>query len=409
MNILLFDVDGVLVEDQGYRAGLVATINYYTRLMGQGDRAPDPAAIDVFHAHGYTNEWDSCPLAIGALIASALRAHPDLDLTRAPLDDFLAQFRSADAGPIDYREWISATRDRPGRPSERALSMLTDALAGLPVSPSTRDAAASAFAFLLADPYDFANAPVTQVFQEHVLGSSLFEEVYRVRPRFDVPSLLYGEDRAALSASARAMLLDLMASEGAHVCVYTARPSLPPSDVADWLTDASHAPVGFSPEAELALQLIDLGDIPLIAMGRLQWLAAQVGTKVEYLTKPAPLQALAAILAAVSRREAESLRSAYRLVSEGESIGTLSQLAGQPIDVWVVEDSSLGVHAAAGAIDLLRKHDTDARLRALGVSPGGPKADTLSDLCEAVVPAVDDAIRYIAAHIRAARPPTTSA
>jgi hypothetical protein len=286
--------------------------------------------------------------------------------------------------------------------------MLTDALTGLLVSPSTRDATASAFAVLLADPYDFANAPVTQIFQEHVLGSSLYEEVYRVRPRFDVPSLLYDEDRAMLSAWARARLLDLIANDGVRVCVYTARPSLPPSDVADWLADAAHAPVGFSPEAELALQLIDLGDVPLIAMGRLQWLAAQVGTKVEYLTKPAPLQALAAILAAVSRREAESLRSAYRLVSEGESLGVLSPLAGQPIDVWVVEDSSLGVHAALGAIELLRKHDADVRLRALGVSPGGPKADVLSGLCEAVVPTADDAIRYIADHMHAAQPPISN-
>ena len=408
MNILLFDVDGVLVEDRGYRASLIATINYYSRMMGQGDSAPDEAAIEVFHAHGYTNEWEICPLAIGALVVLGLRARPDLPLTPAPLDDFLAQFRSVRAGPIDYRAWIAGTTDRPGRPSERALSALKEALAGLPVPDSIRAAAASTLDELLADPYDFANAALTQVFQEHALGSSLFEEVYRMRPRFDVPSLLYNEDRSALDPAARSALLNLVADTGARLCVYTARPSLPPADIVSWLTDTFRLPPGFSPEAELAMHMVDLGDFPLIAMGRMQWLADRVGARVEYLTKPAPVQALAAIIAAVSRRESEALQSAYRMVSEGEAIDTLAGLEDQSIDVWVVEDARLGVSAAAGAIDLLRKHNLDVRLHALGVSAGGPKADALAGLCEAIVPTVNDAITYIVDRIRAAQLSTSN-
>ena len=72
MNILLLDVDGVLVEDRGYRAGVIATVSHYSRLMGAGDADLDEAALDLFHAHGYTNEWDICPLAIGILIVEAL-------------------------------------------------------------------------------------------------------------------------------------------------------------------------------------------------------------------------------------------------------------------------------------------------------------------------------------------------
>jgi hypothetical protein len=408
VNVLLFDVDGVLVDDRGYRAGILATVNYYSRLMGQGDRALAPDAIDFFHAHGYTNEWDICPLAIGALIASAVRQHPELELAYAPLEAFLLQFRSIDAGPIDYREWVAVTRDRPGRPSERALSALTEALSGLSLSDSTRAACQSALAELLTDPYDFAHAQVTRLFQEHVLGSSLFEEVYRIRPRFDLPSLLYDEDRSALSAPARSTLLDLVARAGARMCVYTARPSLPPSDLANWLIDSSQAPIGFSPEAELALQLIDLSETPLIGMGRMQWLAAQVGAKVEYLTKPAPVQALAAILAAVTGHESDSLRAAYRLISEGDSASVPVALWREPADVWVVEDAVLGIHAAMGAADLLRKRGVTTRLHTLGISAGGPKADALAGLCEAVVPGVDQAIDYIAARIGLPSTPTSN-
>jgi len=401
LNILLFDVDGVLIDDRGYRAGVVATINHFAALMGCGNCAPSVAHIEAFHAHGYTNEWDICPLAIGALVLSALRAQPDFELAPAPLEAFLAQFRSISVAPIDYAAWVAATRDRPGHPAARALAMLNEALAQLPVAEATRAAVAAALAELLRDPYDFPQAKITQVFQEYVLGSSLFEEVYRLRPRFDAPSFLYDEDRAALSASARTTLLDLVAAGAASVCVYTARPSLPPSDIVNWLADGAHAPLGFSPEAELALQRIELGEVPLIAMGRMQWLAEQVGTKVEYLTKPAPVQALAAILAAVSRREAEALRAAYRLLSEGELSGALTQLVGRSLEVWVVEDATLGVHAALGAIDLLRKHAIDVRLRAVGVSNPGPKADALLSVCEVVLPSVNAAIAYVADCIRA--------
>ena len=389
VNILLLDVDGVLVEDRGYRAGVVATINYYSRLMGQGDRAPDAVAIEVFHAHGFTNEWDICPLAIGILITAALKQNPDLALAAAPFDDFLSQFRSVTIDPVDYGEWIAATDDRSGRPAERAMGALAHVFSALPLSDPTRASLAVAFSKLLGDPYDFASAPVTQMFQEHVLGSAMFEEVYRMRPRFDLRSLLFDEDQAALSASARATLLALMSRAGAHVCVYTSRPSLPPTDVLDWLSNADRAPVGYSPEAELALRLVDLTDLPLIGMGRMQWLARRVGSKVEYLTKPAPVQSLAAILSAVSCRESESLESAYRLVSEGESAQLLSPLMGRPLDVWVVEDATPGLHAAAGAVDLLRKHGVDARLRAIGVSSGGPKAEALAGSCEVIAPTVD--------------------
>jgi len=74
----------------------------------------------------------------------------------------------------------------------------------------------------------------------------------------------------------------------------------------------------------------------------------------------------------------------------------------------VIEDATLGIHSALGAIDLLRKRDIDMRLRALGVSPGGPKSDVLRELCETVVPTVNEAIRYIADHIRAAQPSVSS-
>lgn len=399
-HIVLFDVDGVLVEDRGYHAGINATLNYFGQLMGIDQTAIDDTTREVFHAHGYTNEWDLCPFTIGAMIVEALRHKSHLKLQTMPLDGFLKQFNLDQSGPIPCIDYLEQTDRFAGTPSERAQAVLLEALASIPLDVDTRLAVESTLREILADPYNITHSIITQILQEHVLGSSAFEETYRLRSRFDVPSLLYSEDRSLLEPDAKHTLDRLALSERAKVCVYTARPSLPPLDDVNWLTEAGRRPIGYSPEAELALQLIGLEDYPLIAMGRMQWLAARVKQPVEYLTKPAPVQALAAIGAALSRQEAESLTAAYTLVSRGELIGPLIELRGQSLEVWAVEDAVLGLHAARGAIDLLRRFEIDAHLHSIGISRGGPKADALAPLCEVVLANVNEAIDYIARAIK---------
>jgi len=91
-------------------------------------------------------------------------------------------------------------------------------------------------------------------------------------------------------------------------------------------------------------------------------------------------------------------------VSEGDSTAMPAALWREPVDVWVVEDAAPGIQAAIGAIDLLRKRGVSARLRVLGISTGGPKAASLTDMCEAALPNVNDAIAYIAERVRAPQP-----
>src|SRR3989304_6542734 len=254
-HILLFDVDGVLVEDRGYRAGVIATLNHYSHLMGLANAAPVPASLDVFHAHGFTNEWDICPLAIGSLIVETLRSAPEIKLQTMPLDSFFAQFSGqiTQPGPIDFARYVVQTDRHSGRPSERSLAVLLEALSELDLSEAARRAAEAALREMLNDPYNLAHSPVTQFFQEQVLGSIAFETAYRRPPRFNLPSLLLSEDRPLLNAAARHTLDRLSTSNQVHTCVYTARPSLPPIDA-----DATGQSIGYSPEAELAAQLVNL-------------------------------------------------------------------------------------------------------------------------------------------------------
>ena len=77
MNILLFDVDGVLIEDGGYYAALIKTLDYFNHLMGAGPIVFGPADRDQFQSRGYVNEWDLCPLCAGILLIETLARQPD--------------------------------------------------------------------------------------------------------------------------------------------------------------------------------------------------------------------------------------------------------------------------------------------------------------------------------------------
>jgi hypothetical protein len=149
-----------------------------------------------------------------------------------------------------------------------------------------------------------------------------------------------------------------------------------------------------------------------------QWLATKVNVPFESVTKPAPIQALAAIGAAITHEEANSLLAAHALMSRGELIGPLAALRpvrwantssndtghhGPPdrsgIHVWIVEDGILGMQATHGAIDLLKRSGLDVQAHAIGIAAGGPKAAALAPLSEIVLPDVNAALSYIEPHL----------
>ncbi len=414
MNILLFDVDGVLIEDGGYYAALIKTLDYFNRLMGASPIVFSPADREQFQSRGYVNEWDLCPLCASILLIETLARQPDRSLTSAPFEDFLRQCRGSPVPQLatvaqPYLEQIDQAR---GKPAERARDVLLNALAQLALREDTRAASEAMLREMFAQTHDIDRAPVTQIFQEFVIGSQLYAESYQLPPRFNVPSVLITEDRSLISPGARQKLASWTLADRAQICVYTARPSLPPADDPDHI---SH--VGYSPEAELGMQLLDM-HYPLIATGRVQWLAAKVDVPFESVTKPAPIQALAAIGAAVTGEEANSLLAAHSLVSRGELIGPLAALKpvgwanaassddghhGSPdksVHVWIVEDGILGMQATHGAIEHLQRSHIDIHAHAIGVAAAGPKAGALARLSEIVLPDVNAAIDYIAPRLQ---------
>ncbi len=390
MNLLLFDVDGVLVYDHAYRIGVTAVLNYFGRLMGLAAPVIDEAAIEAMHAHSYTNEWDMVPFGLGVMLIETLARLPHLRLSAAAPIEFLSQIRADYADRFPYEQYLDQTNHVTGNPSTKAQAVLLSAADRLIGDDHARQLIQAVVRELLANPYDITRAITTQIFQEHALGSTAYEETYGLPRRFDLPGLLQTEDRPALSPASKAMIDALAQSGRAHVCVYTARPSLPPADV-----ESTERAAGYSPEAEMGTHLVNLQDYPLIATGRMLWLSRQINRPVETLTKPAPVQALAAMAAALNKQEAASLNAAYRLMAHGELIEPFAALRGQVVDVWVFEDALPGLHASRGAVELLRQHGLDAHLHGIGIAAGGPKVEALKTICEIVVPDVNVAVEHV--------------
>jgi len=373
-SLLLFDVDGVLVHPVGYKAALRATVRHFLSLMGQPDYVPTEDEISVFEACGITNEWDSGAICVAALLTSALAADPSL--RRATFDETLVAIRDAGLrlGRPDYaalaRRILEGTPDDvKDLPAARYLALMSETTADhLPLLSA-----------LLADVYAM-DTPTTRIFQTHTLGSARYTAAYGDPAPFDSESTLATCDQPLLAPDTRDRLLAWHALPGNAAVIFTARPSLPPAG-----TERVRANV-FSPEAELALELIGLdGQIPLIAQGRVGWLAQQRGRSAADYVKPSPVQALAAIGAAISHDEPASLLAAAALAEDGRLEGPLADLRGQSVMVTVFEDATGGIRATLGAARLLQDAGLDVRARAIGVSPHPDKRAALAALTEHVV------------------------
>src|SRR5207244_4363305 len=90
--IILFDVDGVLVENRAYRAGIERTTQYFSRRLGLQARQPTDHDIDVFEAESITVEWDSCAIVTAALLLERLQAQTRNPRGRARLAEMPRDF-----------------------------------------------------------------------------------------------------------------------------------------------------------------------------------------------------------------------------------------------------------------------------------------------------------------------------
>ncbi len=377
MDLILFDIDGVLVHPMGYKAALRATVDRFAALMGQPAPGVTVDEIAVLEACGITNEWDSGAVCVSEILLAALDQRPAL--RRDTLEDTFAAIRAADL-TLPRPDFVQAAREVAQHTTDGQIpARVYLALASARTDPANGPLLHA----LLGDVYNVAGTPTTLVFQTHTLGHERFAATYGYAAPFASESYLSVHDQPLISPANRARLREWMQSPDHGASIFTARPSLYPADLPP---DQRGQPAsGYAPEAELAAELIGLdGQLPLIGQGRIGWLAWTAGRGAAEYLKPSPVQALAAIGAAASGSETAALQAAVKFFERGELTGPLAAL-DRPTRVIVFEDSAGGIRAARRACELLQRAGQAVSFRAIGVAPQGHKREALGPVADQIV------------------------
>jgi hypothetical protein len=312
LPVFLFDIDSVLVAPFGYRAAVRATLKYFFDRIGLPEKLlPDENILSGFEAIRITSEWDMVPICLAAAIDSWLAVNPRVELA-GKLAEAIQQIHTL--GPaailpasIDYSgllERLNGLLPAGIYPADSVLKLANQAGGG-PLFGSLKNK--EILKELFAHSRDLNRSLTTRLFQHFTLGSKAFEECYHQSAEFQTPSLLAGLDQPLLSPACSRQILELRVSGRLYPVAFTMRPSLAPQGVGGSL------PLKYVPEAEIALELVGLSQLPLIGYGRMVYLADQLDLEPETLLKPSPVQAIAAILAAIRGDEVAALWAAYNV------------------------------------------------------------------------------------------------
>jgi hypothetical protein len=341
-RIILLDIDGVLVQPGGYRAALRAAVKRFL-----GDYVIEEDVPVSMEKRGISSEWDMSPLIIAAYWEDVLSRQPMEGLSDDP---FIAGEQIQKQRKVEEPKHLSipAFELKDGEyPVEAAYEQ--GCFPSIPGELRKN---------LMTESRNVYKSHTFRTFQHFTLGSEMFGVTYQLPAEFEAQSLLLTEDKANISAEVR----ERLRHERNSITGFTARPSKPPRE---W--DGSH--VGYAPEAELGLGLAGLADIPLMAFGKLEYIAAQHGLNPATLMKPSPFHALAGILAAWTGDELAALNAAYDWHTSGRLNGRFGELP-KSFELYVIEDTLGGVRATRAAGEILREAGFGVSVHTLGLTSG---------------------------------------
>jgi hypothetical protein len=346
-KIILLDIDGVLVTPGGYRTALHATLNHFATLMGSPHFDFHEEQIAELEKHGIFSEWDMVPILLATTWNDILSKWNEINL---PADVKLAAIEIGKRmnGYISNEVHVPEFEILPNiYPTQSALQQKC-----FPFIPENLRQS------LLHDSRNVNFSATTRLFQHFSLGSKTFSKAYKLPAEVETESLLHSHDVSNLNPS----ILNKLLQPNIYLASITARPSAPPKNV-----NTSH--IGYAPEAELALELVGLPNIPLIGYGRLEYLAKQHNIEPSTLLKPSPVHALAGTLAAYIGDEWSALQSAYYWLIKNELNETFKQLPKE-FELIVVEDTMGGIRSVQSAAEIFQKAGFDVHIKTIGLTSG---------------------------------------
>jgi hypothetical protein len=405
LNLLLLDVDGVLVEPLAYRQCIVKTLEILGRQVGLRnleDVMPTESDIAHMEACGIHDVWDMTNILFSAILERITFHLTGTEAHEKSLSDRLEGLETINQRltvfqktPLviqkpGYTEIATELMKRlPAHPPDIALQMVEAQI--------RKQFAARALIYSLLEIHkaflmgtrSVYESYGTGLFQNILLGKEEFEKTYNLHSEYNEEPLLRVADKALISQQSVAMLQLLNERPDCRAAIYTARPSLPPP--------SEEATEGFSPEAEIALDLCGMKGFPLVGMGMMQWLAARTNCRTEDLTKPNTTQALAALAAAIyQQNDIDLLEAAYRVDREGENPHEhlLANLAETPIRIYVFEDTVSGINPMLKVAQKLQGDGFSVSVTPMGIAQQKSKHQALSMVTKHVFGNVDFALRF---------------
>ncbi|HEY9719433.1 MAG TPA: hypothetical protein V6C69_18285 [Trichormus sp.] len=380
INVLLFDVDGVLVEPRAYRLCIDRTLEVLLPQIGiatPSDFLPSYDDVSYFEAQGIHDCWDITNIIYAQIVAATGdRPNRATDLVIPAYQPFVDRIRRANAElhpPSVAASLLAVRTDAPNDFAEqKKFTELVDCLHG----------SRSVY-----------KSHVTRLFQNILLGSSIFESTYNLPSQYDGKPLLQAEDRVLLGTATVEKLKDLHARAPEHwkMAIYTARPSLKPEF-------AGGSSAGYSPEAEIARQSAGLNKFPLIGMGTMEFLAERTNDLAQNLVKPKTTQAFAALLSALNGSVNMNLLEQALAMGVRDALPestALAQWKDTPLNIYVFEDTVSGIIPMDIVAKRLREHGYSINLTSLGIAKQKDKREALLKFCPAVYDDVNDAFDFV--------------
>jgi hypothetical protein len=360
-KILLLDIDGVLIQPKGYRAAIRAVIRTIGKFMGIDCLEVSDTILARFEAQGITSEFDMVPLLIGALWDDLLRENPPPNLSSDVLEA-ASQIGEISSKSLSPGWQLGAQSIAPPFIPLKPYQFPAETAYHEGIYPHLPQALRRNLLLHTRDPH---LSTTTRLFQEYVLGTERFCRTYHLESMVQTESFLEKYDRPLLTPQGQAFLRSISLQKDVHLCVMTSRPSLPPIEVKDIDGD-------YSAESEIALQKVGLENIPIIGLGKIQYVAKQHDVKPERLLKPSAGHSLAAMVAALEGNELLAVQSAVKW-QQGGILDEIAKIIPNELELHIVEDTLSGIHSARAATEILNSNGHSVTLLPWGLTNDQPE------------------------------------
>lgn len=368
-TFILFDMDGVLIHADGYHQALISSVSQIGRSIGIEEPILSKEQISHFEAAGVTHEWETLAICTAILLIQVWQHDGEIRIPRiitGTSESFLIR------GDDRFWEFLNEIDLQGKEPTTYAVSTLCEQNSSLNTEQRKY------LELVLGSGLDIDKSPTLHIFQEYVLGSDQYSQLYGYPSYLDTKSYLELYDRKALSEENRVGLIDWLDSDYCHAVIFTNRPSRPPD--------------GFfsTPEAELAASAINLENLPIVGAGSLSWLANLESKPLDAYYKPDPVHTLAALQVAVGVSLPQALTMAADL-----SRGNIERELWLPFKgskIFVFEDLVPGMKSAQDAQKMLSEINVEVELSCVGLTKHKTKAESLSQMTNCLIEDINEGI-----------------